>query len=51
MLCELFLFIYFTKIIVFVKFVGECGEKSILHPLPLKQMNASQGQFRRKEFV
>ena len=51
MLCELFLLIDFTKIIVFGKIVGECGEKSILHTLPLMQMNASQGKFRRKEFV
>lgn len=51
MQCELFLLIDFTKIIVFGKIVGECGEKSILHPLVLMQMNASQGKFRRKEFV
>ena len=51
MLSELFLLIDFTKIIVFGKIVGECGEKSILHPLPLKQMNASHGKFRRKVFV
>ena len=27
MLCELFLLIDFTKVIVFGKIVGECGEK------------------------
>lgn len=51
MLCELFFLVDLTKIIVFGKIVGECGEKSILHPLPLKQMNASHGKFRRKVFV
>ena len=51
MQCELFLLVDLTKIIVFGKIVGECGEKSILHPLVLMQMNASQGKFRRKEFV
>ena len=51
MLCELFLLIDLTKVIVFGKIVSECEEKSILHPLVLMQMNASQGKFRRKEFV
>ena len=45
------IFFFRGKIIVFGKIVGESGEKSILHPLVLMQMNASQDKFRRKEFV